>query len=71
MVPALGHVDKLYVLRREATRLTDGHDAAMMVLHQEEHECGPQLMQVIPDPDHDAVFLDAVLQTRGAQGGQP
>jgi hypothetical protein len=67
IVPAIGHVDKLYVLHREATRMTDGRNAVVTLLYQE-HEGKPQLFHVIPEPHDDAVFLDALLQTRGEQG---
>jgi hypothetical protein len=70
LVPAHGHVAALRALHREATRATDGHNAAIIVLYQED-DGPPQLFHVMPEPEHDPVFKNALTQTRNNETGTP
>jgi hypothetical protein len=66
VVPALGHLDALRAVYMEATCMTDQDNAAVIVMWQE-GSSPVRLLHVIPEPEHDAAFREALQQ---AQRGQ-
>lgn len=64
IAPEQFHVDKIYALRRDAGQVTCQQDPTLIILRQK-HSGEPQVSDVIPEIQGNAVFREALQQVRG------
>ncbi len=64
VVPAIGHVAALHAAHKQATDMTDRSNAAVIVVWQDEGSDEPQIFHVIPEPENDEIFREALRLTK-------